>query len=138
MQKIIYTINDLPHIAQSVINSVTNRAIALYGPMGSGKTTLIKALVKELGGADGVSSPTFGLVHEYLYPNGDLLGYHFDFYRLNNETEALDMGLEEYFNQDVWFFMEWPEKIGNLLPENCSKLHIRVLDEHTRELKLQN
>ncbi len=138
MPKIIYTKSEISQISKQILEKIPRTIIAFYGEMGAGKTTLIKSLVKELGGTDEVSSPSFGLVNEYLYPNGELLGYHFDFYRLNNETEAFDIGLEEYFNQDVWIFIEWPEKIGNLLPENCTKFHIRVVDEQTRELKLQN
>ena len=85
--------------------------------MGAGKTTLIKALVKELGGTDTVSSPTSGLVNEYETKTGELLGYHFDFYRLNDETEAMDMGLEDYLNTSAWIFMEWPEKIPGWFPQ---------------------
>ena len=102
--------------------------------MGAGKTTLTKALVKELGGSDDGSSPTFGIVNEYHLKSGGLLGYHFDFYRLNDEIEALDLGFEDYLNQDVWIFIEWPEKIPSFLPEDTMDIHIKILDHKTRAL----
>jgi tRNA threonylcarbamoyladenosine biosynthesis protein TsaE len=125
-------------VAKSLVAQLNNKKMAFYGEMGAGKTTLIKAIVKELGGQDEVSSPTFGLVNEYHYKNGDLLGYHFDFYRLNDETEALDMGLEDYFSTDVWIFMEWPEKIPNLLPERFTKLQIDILGPDERRITINS
>ncbi len=106
--------------------------------MGSGKTTLIKALVKELGGIEQGSSPSFGIVNEYQYRDGSILGYHFDFYRLNDPTEALDLGLEDYLNKDVWVFIEWPEKIADLLPEDYHNIRLRIIDPTTRELAIEN
>ncbi|MCL4119995.1 UNVERIFIED_CONTAM: hypothetical protein GTU68_001380 [Idotea baltica] len=104
--------------------------------MGAGKTTLIKALVEELGGGTVANSPTFGIVNEYHKVDGELLGYHFDFYRLKDETEALDMGFEDYLAQDVWIFIEWPEKIQSFLPENASNITIDIIDPVTRRLEL--
>ena len=86
--------------------------------MGAGKTTLIKAILKEMGAIDSGSSPTFGIVNEYHNKDGELLAYHFDFYRLNDETEAYDMGLEDYLSQDCYIFIEWPEKIPSLILVN--------------------
>jgi tRNA threonylcarbamoyladenosine biosynthesis protein TsaE len=127
------TIND---VAQWIISISKSKILAFYAPMGAGKTTLIKALVKELGGKDNVSSPTFGLVNEYENLNGDLLAYHFDFYRLEDEMEAMDMGLEDYLNTKGWVFMEWPEKIPNLVPIDAQIIKIEILDEKTRKLLL--
>lgn len=135
---IVYTEDNIQHVAKSLVAQLNNKKMAFYGEMGAGKTTLIKAIVKELGGQDEVSSPTFGLVNEYHYKNGDLLGYHFDFYRLNDETEALDMGLEDYFSTDVWIFMEWPEKIPNLLPERFTKLQIDILGPDERRITINS
>ena len=131
-----YTEENIREIAIKLIEIFTNRMVAFNGPMGAGKTTLIKAIIKELGGKDEVSSPTFGLVNEYHFLEGKLLGYHFDFYRLNNETEALDMGIEDYFDNNSWIFMEWPEKIKNLLPENRSDLQIEILGPDKRRITL--
>jgi tRNA threonylcarbamoyladenosine biosynthesis protein TsaE len=102
--------------------------------MGSGKTTLIKAIVRHLGAIDEANSPTFGIVNEYQNENEEVLAYHFDFYRLNDANEALDLGIEDYFLSDAWIFMEWPEKIENLLPEERVDVHIEIIDPTTREL----
>ena len=130
----IYSENELRKIANEIIHNSKSKILAFYAPMGAGKTTLIKALVKELGGKDNVSSPTFGLVNEYENLNGDLLGYHFDFYRLEDEMEAMDMGLEDYLNTKGWVFMEWPEKIPNLVPIDAQIIKIEILSEKTRKL----
>lgn len=132
MKKIIYTQPEIIKVVQQLIAKIPNKILAIHGPMGAGKTTLIKALVKELGGAGTVNSPTFGIVNEYHFLNGDLLGYHFDFYRLKNEMEALDLGLEEYLDQDVWIFMEWPEKIESFVPPNTTHIYIELVDLNTR------
>tara|TARA_R110001592_G_scaffold293520_2_gene563142 strand:- start:3794 stop:4213 length:420 start_codon:yes stop_codon:yes gene_type:complete len=132
----IYSENELRKIASEIIHNSKSKILAFYAPMGAGKTTLIKALVKELGGKDNVSSPTFGLVNEYENLNGDLLAYHFDFYRLEDEMEAMDMGLEDYLNTKGWVFMEWPEKIPNLVPIDAQIIKIEILSEKTRKLLL--
>ena len=135
--EIVYNLSEILEVAQAVIRNSKNKTLAFYAPMGAGKTTLIKALVKELCGTDNVSSPTFGLVNEYENKTGELLGYHFDFYRLNDETEAMDMGLEDYLNRSAWVFMEWPEKIPNLVPADAQVIKIEVIDENTRKLFLK-
>lgn len=129
-----YTENDILKIAQEIIDRAKSKTLCFYGEMGAGKTTLIKALVKTLNGIDTASSPTFGIVNEYHHTNGGILGYHFDFYRLNNEIEALDLGFEDYLNQDVWVFIEWPEKISSFLPENTTDISVKYLDTITREI----
>ncbi|APQ18888.1 tRNA (adenosine(37)-N6)-threonylcarbamoyltransferase complex ATPase subunit type 1 TsaE [Maribacter hydrothermalis] len=134
----IYGLNELRKISKEIIKNSASNILAFYAPMGAGKTTLIKALVKELDGQDNVSSPTFGLVNEYAKANGELLGYHFDFYRLEDENEALDMGLEDYLSTDAWVFMEWPEKIPNLVPPDAQIIIIEIIDAKTRKLTLQN
>ncbi|SEL94861.1 tRNA threonylcarbamoyladenosine biosynthesis protein TsaE [Maribacter orientalis] len=132
----IYGENELKKIANEIIHNSKSKILAFYAPMGAGKTTLIKALVKALGGKDNVSSPTFGLVNEYENLNGELLGYHFDFYRLEDENEAMDMGLEDYLSTNGWIFMEWPEKIPNLVPINAQIIKIEILSENIRKLVL--
>ena len=134
MKKIIYTQPEIQEVAKQLITKVPQKILAFHGTMGAGKTTLIKAIVKALGGAGTANSPTFGIVNEYHSLNGDLLGYHFDFYRLKNETEALDLGLEEYLDQDVWIFMEWPEKIESLVPQETTHIHVEVIGLDTRRI----
>ena len=138
MKKIFYTKSEIAAVSSKFLESTLNKQpVCFHGPMGSGKTTLIKSIVKQLGGIEQASSPSFGIVNEYHFPDGRLLGYHFDFYRLNNPTEALDLGLEDYLNQDVWIFMEWPEKVADLLPQNCLHLSLKIIDTITRELTIE-
>lgn len=130
----IYNESNIQKAAQKLIKTSTSKVLCFYGAMGAGKTTLIKALVKELGGNDIVNSPTFGIVNEYSAIGGSLLAYHFDFYRLKDEDEALDLGFEDYLCQDVWVFIEWPEKIPSYLPQETTNIKIEILDEITREI----
>lgn len=136
--KLKFTRNQIATAASRIINEASSKIMNFHAPMGAGKTTLIKALVKELGAIDSGSSPTFGIVNEYHDLKGELLAYHFDFYRLEEETEALDMGLEDYLNQDVWIFIEWPEKISSFLPDNATDIFIKIIDGDTREVKVVN
>lgn len=132
-----YELEELPAIANEVIKSAKNKVLLFYGEMGVGKTTLIKEIVKQLGSFDNVSSPTFSLVNEYHTVNGDKV-YHFDFYRINNENEALDMGAEEYFYSDCWCLIEWPEKLKNLVPLNSVVITIIANKDQLRTLELRN
>ncbi len=109
-----FTINELPIVVENLLSVVSNKILLFYGEMGVGKTTLIKEIAKQLGIKDTISSPTFSIVNEYLLDTEKL--YHFDFYRINTEEEALDIGIEEYFYSGHWILVEWPQKIKNLLP----------------------
>jgi tRNA threonylcarbamoyladenosine biosynthesis protein TsaE len=135
MQKKVFKESQIGEIAKFVIASSHSKIICLNGPMGVGKTTLIKGLVKELGGTDPVSSPTFGIVNEYHGVNDELLAYHFDFYRMENEMEALDLGFDDYLNQNAWIFIEWAENISSLIPEKASHIFLELNDELTRSLR---
>ena len=138
MEKIFYTINNIDNLVDKLLDISKSKVFCFYGEMGAGKTTLIKSIVHKLGAKDHASSPTFGFVNEYHHKDGRLLGYHFDFYRLQNEIEALDLGLEEYFNQKSWLFIEWPNKVENLLPPNYTKITIKVVEEISRELEIEH
>ena len=109
------------------------RLIALYGSMGAGKTTFTAALCKVLGVEDPVCSPTFTLVNEYRLPGGESL-YHFDFYRLKDSREALDIGLYDYLDSGCLCLMEWPEIVEGLLPEETLAVHIEERPDGTRIL----
>ena len=122
----------MPGIAQQIISYAGNIRIFLFnGDMGAGKTTLIKSLCGELGSADVITSPTFSIVNEYAGPNKI---YHFDFYRLKNQNEALDIGCEEYFYSGNYCFVEWPEKIPDLLPDNYVRVTIEALEDNSRKV----
>ncbi len=130
--KYTYSEIDLPKIASQILASSTYKTFLFYGKMGVGKTTLIKELLKQLGVDEVSGSPTFSIVNEYEIPN-DLV-YHFDFYRINQLEEAYDMGVEDYLYSGHYVFMEWPEKIESLLPEDSHKLLIERLDTGERVL----
>ena len=106
------------------------KMFALYGSMGAGKTTFIKAICRNLGVTDIVNSPTFSIVNEYRTTGGESI-YHFDFYRLKSTAELLDIGYEDYFFSDTYCFLEWPEKIEELLPPGCVKVNIEE-DEYDK------
>ncbi len=128
----IDTEDGLRNAAKVLVKFAGNeRIIAFYGEMGAGKTTFIKAICGELGVKGGMSSPTFSIVNEYLSQRGDKV-YHFDFYRLKEENEALEIGVMEYFDSGCYCLMEWPEKILNLLPEQ--RINVRILVEHNKRL----
>jgi len=111
-----------------------HRIFAFYGQMGSGKTTFIKALCKEMGVTDIVTSPTFTLVNEYKRTNASPV-FHFDFYRIKKITEAMDFGIEEYFDTDSPCLMEWPELIEPLLPAEVLKVFIEVQNDGSRIIR---
>ena len=129
-----FKLEELPRIAKTIVENAHSKTLLFYGEMGTGKTTLISAIVSELGGIDKVSSPTFSVVNEYKVTDDTV--YHFDFYRLKNQYEAMDMGIEDYFCSGAWNFIEWPEKITDLLPENVSVIELSVSDDGNRILKL--
>lgn len=128
-----YAEKDLAQIVKVLLKNIKPKVWLFYGTMGCGKTTLIKVLAKELGVTDRVSSPTFSLVNEYQSDKGNTL-YHFDFYRIKKEEEALDIGIDEYFYSDNYCFVEWPKKIENLVPLNAVAIHIKVNNDNTRTL----
>ncbi len=133
--EISFSLDQLEAVAQQILEQNPNKVILFQGEMGVGKTTLIKVLAKKLGVNDVTSSPTFSLVNEYQTINNQTV-YHFDFYRLKNEVEALDMGADEYLYSGNWCFIEWAEKIPSLVPEAHSVVSISLLPDGKRLLSL--
>lgn len=131
----IFSLNEIENIARQVVAENPKKVILFHGEMGAGKTTFIKQLAKELGVTEATSSPTFSLVNEYQTTNNQIV-YHFDFYRLKHETEALDMGVDEYLYSGNWCFIEWAEQIPNLIPETHSIISIKELPDGRRSLEL--
>ncbi|MDQ3047480.1 MAG: tRNA (adenosine(37)-N6)-threonylcarbamoyltransferase complex ATPase subunit type 1 TsaE [Bacteroidota bacterium] len=123
------SLEELPAAAKKMLKSFGDEKVILfYGEMGAGKTTLIKALCEELGVKDVVTSPTYSIVNQYKSASGQKI-YHFDFYRINSEDEAYDMGYEDYFYSKSYCLVEWPEKISSLLPLTYEKVTITKLGE---------
>ena len=131
--ELTYKLRELDVAVNYILENTKSKTLLFYGDMGAGKTTLIKELVKALGVQDVASSPTFSLVNHYESDEGSV--YHFDFYRIEDDTEALDMGIEDYLESGNWNLIEWPEKIERLLGENTQKLILKVDSEETRTLK---
>jgi tRNA threonylcarbamoyladenosine biosynthesis protein TsaE len=123
-QLICNSTNDLTDIAKQLLNQYpNNRVFALYGGMGAGKTTFMKYLCAYLQSSDIVTSPTFTIVNEYELPNNSKL-YHFDFYRIKNLQEAIEIGFDEYLYSGYYCFIEWPENVESLLPQDT--IHIQI------------
>ncbi len=133
-----FTLEEINSVAKQILNTPSlKKVITFHASMGSGKTTLIKALVNALGVVNNASSPTFSLVNEYETQEGDIV-YHFDLYRLNSEEEAYDMGIDEYFYSGNWCFIEWPEKTPNLIPIDHATIHLKMNKDGSRNLILNN
>lgn len=136
MKWTINKLEEINNVASKFLDYVGDKTIfALYGPMGVGKTTFVKAIAASLGVTDDVSSPTFAIVNEYRTKNNEAV-YHFDFYRVNNISEALDFGYEEYFFSGSRCFIEWPEKIEELLPEGIVNCYFSENADGSRELSV--
>jgi tRNA threonylcarbamoyladenosine biosynthesis protein TsaE len=133
--EIIFSLDEINQVAKKIILEKPNKIILFHGNMGVGKTTLIKALTKELGVTDATSSPTFSLVNEYQADDNQKV-YHFDMYRLKSEIEALDIGIEDYLYSGNWCFIEWAEKIPNLLPTDFTTITLSESVEDKRNLRL--
>ncbi|MBL4652566.1 MAG: tRNA (adenosine(37)-N6)-threonylcarbamoyltransferase complex ATPase subunit type 1 TsaE [Flavobacteriales bacterium] len=125
------SLEDLGGLAKQIIKLTNERVFAFYGEMGAGKTTLIKKIVEALGSEDETSSPTFALVNEYYSQEVGTI-YHFDFFRIETEEEAFDIGYEDYIYSGNYCFIEWPEKIANLLPPTY--VRITITDQESKRV----
>ena len=130
-------IQELDLTAQKIIKACKGYSIWLFvGDMGAGKTTLIKAICQNLGSSDTISSPTFSLVNEYRSKSNQPI-YHFDVYRLNDQEEALDFGIQEYFESGHLCLIEWPSKIEDYIPEEFAMLKITNTGDQTRKIEIE-
>ena len=158
MNILIKSINEIREAARQFVNQIGDRRVfAFYGTMGAGKTTFIKAVCEELGVTDVITSPTFAIVNEYeagdveahscvpsvasdqrssasLFTLHSSLIYHFDFYRIKKLEEVYDMGYEDYFYSGALCFIEWPELIEELLPEDAVKVSITEQEDGSRQV----
>lgn len=133
----IENIGEYPEAAQKFIEAMgDNRIFAFYGNMGAGKTTFIKSICEALGVKDMINSPTFAIVNEYEDGEGETI-YHFDFYRIKNIAEIYNMGYEEYLYSDARCFIEWPELMEELLPEEVVNVYIEETDNGQRLIRIE-
>ena len=129
---------DLDRAAAEFLEKIGDRTlVAFFAPMGAGKTTFTTSICKALGVTDPVGSPTFAIVNEYMRADGDPM-YHFDFYRINKEQEAYDIGVDEYFGGDGLCLIEWPEKIEAILPDDCFRIYVKVDEEGNSTLGIED
>ena len=130
----IQNLDNIREAAREFIDNIgENTVFAFYGKMGAGKTTFVKAICEELGVEDVISSPTFAIVNEYEAPQKTI--YHFDFYRIKKLEEVYDMGYEDYFYSGALCFIEWPELIEDVLPEDAVKVTIEECTDGSRSVK---
>ena len=129
-------IQDLAHINEAakafVAQMGDHKVFAFYGSMGTGKTTFIKAVCEELGVEDVITSPTFAIINEYTGQDGAI--FHFDFYRIKKLEEVYDMGYEDYFYSGALCFIEWPELIEEVLPEDAVRVSIQEKEDGSRAI----
>ena len=132
---IIDELKDIHEVATKFISSMNSNTIfAFEGNMGVGKTTFIKAICEKLGVEDVINSPTFSIINEYRSSTTNQLIYHFDFYRINKISEAYDIGVDDYFYSGALCFIEWPEKINELLPEDTTFVYIKEQSDGSRKI----
>ncbi len=138
MEAFIYELESIDQVASRIIQEAEDQKIWIFkGEMGAGKTTLIKCVAKLLGVQDPVSSPTFGIVNEYQSDSEGLI-FHFDFYRLDDPMEALEIGIEEYFYSEKICLLEWAERIGQFLPDRFFLITIETESSTKRKITLQH
>ncbi len=134
--KIEYSLQDVNTTAEQILKHTTSKILLFDGEMGVGKTTLIKSLVKLLGSVDTISSPTYSIVNEYNAENGSI--YHFDLYRIEDEEELYNFGIEDYLNTSHWILVEWPDILSPLIQNSHTTINIQLNIDSTRTLVLTN
>jgi tRNA threonylcarbamoyladenosine biosynthesis protein TsaE len=133
---VIFSLDDIRSSARKLMEMATGyQVMAFYGEMGAGKTTLIHAICEEMGVRDSVGSPTFSIINEYDTPSGKTI-FHIDLYRLKDEQEAIDAGVEDCLYSGRLCLVEWPEKAFRILPANTLHIYIRPVNEYTRKLEI--
>ncbi len=130
-----YSLQEIDEVARQLTHSFTYPIVAFEGQMGSGKTTLIQSIVSQLGSEDTVTSPTFGLVHQYTTSKGGVI--HMDLYRLEKEDELEQLGFEDYIQTGDLCLIEWPEMVAKAIEGECHHIHIELIDQHKRKLTFQ-
>ena len=128
----VYNLDNINKASKLVIDNIKTTVVRIDGKMGAGKTKIISNICMQLGVKEVITSPTFSLINTYQSSNGPI--YHFDFYRLQNSNEALDIGIEEYLESGNLCFLEWAEKIENHLPLNYDHYILKVLNDNTRRI----
>lgn len=136
MTEITYNLREIPEVVETIFPQLTSKIVLLYGELGVGKTTLLKALCEQLGTTDKISSPTFAIVHEYGSNQGPI--YHLDCYRIESVEELENLGVSEYLDSGNWVFVEWPENIISLITENYVSLRVSRNADNTRTLNLEH
>lgn len=133
---LVYNLDNITEVARKFIDEIGKNRIFLFdGEMGAGKTTFIAEVCRLLGADDDFGSPTFSLVNEYADKEGRPI-YHFDFYRIDNPQEALEIGVEDYFYSGNLCFVEWPDRLGNLIPEEAVVVRIEENPDNSRKISL--
>ena len=131
-----FTLDEIEDVAKSIINEINEVNLVLFkGELGSGKTTLIKSILKNLGVKENITSPTFSILNQYLISNG--LINHFDLYRIKSLTELDVIGFEEYLESEAVCFIEWPEIAMSNIVDNYIEIYIKFINEKTREITLK-
>lgn len=134
MKERVFTLDDIESAARDFIDSIGDDRVFLFdGDMGAGKTTFISEVCRILGADDDFGSPTFSIINEYSDRDGNPI-YHFDLYRLESPQEAMDIGAEDYFFSGALCFVEWPDRLGELRPEESREVKISVNPDNTRTL----
>lgn len=132
--EITYTLDEIAVVAEQVLKFSKHKIFLFYGDMGVGKTTLIKEIAKKLGVLENLNSPSFSIINEYIINERKL--FHFDFYRLKNENEFFELGIEEYIDSGHWCLIEWPQKAESSLPDKTTKITIKINKNRSRTINI--
>ena len=131
-----YAIGEISEAARWLLKEAGDQRVWCFvGEMGAGKTTLIKEICGQLGVQDELSSPTFAIVNEYIDGGGKPV-YHFDFYRIEDEAEIFQLGVEEYFDSGHYCFIEWPDRVANFLPDEYAKISVNLVSDYHRQISI--